>query len=427
MQLNAAQYTLLNELNTRFKAYVGGYGSGKSFIGTVYLFSFIAKHPGQDVGYFGISYGSITDVFFPTARKVAEMLGFQVKILLQKKHVEIYRNGIFYGRIICKSMDNPGSIVGFNITCAMIDEIDTMPIKKAEEAWNNIVARGRERVEGVNNTFVVTTTPEGYSFVYEKFYKAPTKSYSMVQASTLENALHLDDEYIDSLYETYTAEQAKAYINGEFVNLTSGTVYSCYDRERCRSFESVFMGDKKKRMSPEPIFVGMDFNVRRMAASIYVRRNNGKDWHLVDEIVDEYDTRTISETLRDKYPDNPITVYPDASGQRGDTRSGKGAAVSDIAILQDEYKFKVKARKANPRVKDRYTSVNTALEKGRMFVNDNTAPESALCLEQQPFDDNGVPDKDCGKDHQNDATGYPIVYEMPVRKPIRQIQVNFNG
>ena len=417
MQLNAAQHILLNELDTRFKAYVGGYGSGKSFIGTTYLFTFIAKHPGQDVGYFGISYGSITDVFFPTAKKVAEMLGFQIKILLQKKHVEVYRNGIFYGRIICKSMDNPGSIVGFNITCAMIDEIDTMPLSKAEEAWKNIIARGREKVEGVNNTFVVTTTPEGYGFVYEKFDKKPTKSYSMVQASTLENAVNLDDEYIDSLYETYTAEQAKAYINGEFVNLTSGTVYSCYDRVRCRSNEKV--------EGNEPLYVGMDFNVRKMAASIYVRRNNKKYWHLVDEVIDEYDTRTMSEALIAKYPDNPIIVYPDASGQRGDTRSGKGAAISDIAILQDEYKFKVKARKANPRVKDRYTAVNTGFEKNRVFVNDTTAPEAAYCLEQQAFDKNGVPDKESGKDHQNDATGYPIVYEMPVRKPIRQININF--
>ena len=76
-------------------------------------------------------------------------------------------------------------------------------------------------------------------------------------------------------------------------------------------------------------------------------------------------------------------------------------------------------------MKDRYTAVNTGFEKNRVFVNDTTAPEAAYCLEQQAFDKNGVPDKESGKDHQNDATGYPIVYEMPVRKPIRQININF--
>ena len=42
---------------------------------------------------------------------------------------------------------------------------------------------------------------------------------------------------------------------------------------------------------------------------------------------------------------------------------------------------------------------------------------TARCLEQQAYDDNRA-DKEIPDDHQNDATGYPIAYEMPIRKPV---------
>jgi hypothetical protein len=50
----------------------------------------------------------------------------------------------------------------------------------------------------------------------------------------------------------------------------------------------------------------------------------------------------------------------------------------------------------------------------------------ADCLEQQAYDKNGEPDKKSGKDHQNDATGYPIAYEFPVHKPVSEIGIRFN-
>ena len=49
---------------------------------------------------------------------------------------------------------------------------------------------------------------------------------------------------------------------------------------------------------------------------------------------------------------------------------------------------------------------------------------TARCLEQQAYDDNGEPDKKSGHDHQNDATGYPIAYEMPIRKPVSNIVIS---
>jgi hypothetical protein len=68
-------------------------------------------------------------------------------------------------------MEKPGSIVGFKIGNAMVDELDVMVAAKAQQAWRKIIARMRYKVDGLRNGIDVTTTPEGFKFVYQQFVK----------------------------------------------------------------------------------------------------------------------------------------------------------------------------------------------------------------------------------------------------------------
>jgi len=163
----------------------------------------------------------------------------------------------------------------------------------------------------------------------------------------------------------------------------------------------------------------MDFNVGKMAAVVYVRR--GEAFHAVEEIVDAYDTPMVIETLKSRYPEHTIAVYPDASGT---SRKTVNASQSDIALLQ-QAGFSVRAKKKNPAIKDRIISANTGFEQGYIFVNNKRCPEFTRCLEQQAYDKNGEPDKTSGHDHLNDAGTYPIAYEMPVKKPISDVSIKF--
>lgn len=413
MNLSAPQNIFLNQLNTKFRAYVGGFGSGKTFVGCLDLLIFFSRYPGTRQGYFGPSYPSIRDIFFPTFEEAANLMGFTCDIKESNKEVHIYRLGRYYGTVICRSMDRPGSIIGFKISRALVDEIDTLPKRKAQDAWNKIIARLRLKIDGVENGIGVTTTPEGFMFVYEQFALNPTERYSMVQASTYENEKNLPDDYIDSLIETYPSGLIDAYLEGQFVNLTSGSVYRCYDRRANQSLESIKPG--------EPLAIGMDFNVRKMSACIFVRREDG--FHCVEEIKDGMDTEHVAGIIKDRWKDkgHKITIYPDASGKN---TSSKGASLSDIAILES-YGFSIRANKANPSVKDRINSVNKCFESAKVWVNSLRCPETSRCLEQQPYDDNGEPDKKSGLDHQVDAFGYFCAYEFPVRKPISNMPINF--
>jgi hypothetical protein len=69
-------------------------------------------------------------------------------------------------------------------------------------------------------------------------------------------------------------------------------------------------------------------------------------------------------------------------------------------------------------------ATNAALEGGRIFISTKACPTVTQSLEQQVYK-NGEPDKTSGNDHQNDATTYPIAFEMPIIRPVANVSFGF--
>lgn len=242
--LNIPQAKFL-AMQYKFKAYVAGFGSGKTWVGCGGICKGMWEHPKINQGYFAPTYPQIRDIFYPTVEEVAHDWGLNVKINEGNKEVQFYAGRQYRGTTICRSMEKPQTIVGFKIGNALIDELDVMPAKKAQLAWRKIIARMRYNVAGLRNGIDVTTTPEGFKFVYQQFAKAvrdkPSLStlYGLVQASTFDNEKNLPPDYIPSLMESYPPELIKAYLRGQFTNLTSETIYHQFDRKlnNCREEE----------------------------------------------------------------------------------------------------------------------------------------------------------------------------------------------
>lgn len=406
-------------LTNKFRAYVGGYGSGKTFAGGMAMCKHHWEHPKINAGYFAPTYAQIRDIFYPTIEEVAFHFGLKTDIKESNKEIHFYRGARYRGTTICRSMEKPNSIIGFKIGYGLLDEFDVLPLQKAVLSWNKVIARMRYNVSGVRNGIDVTTTPEGFLATHKLFVadlvKKPDlrKNYGIVQASTYDNEENLPEDYIPSLYEAYPKELIDAYLMGQFVNLRSGSVYRNYNRVRNNSTEKI----KPK----ETLNIGMDFNIQHMAATIYGVRDSG--WHAMDEVSDVLDTPEMGRILKEKYKDkgHRIVIYPDASGASGST---KGASASDFSILQSHpFNFEIRVNHSNPAVKDRVASVNRLFERQKLWVNAQACPTTADCLEKQVYDKNGEPDKKSGFDHQNDATGYPVAYEFPIIKPMSQLSV----
>lgn len=415
--LNRPQAEFL-ALEAKYRAFVAGFGSGKTFVGGAAHCQHAWEWPGINAGYFAPTYSLIRDIFYPTIEEVAHDWGLKAVIRESKHEVQLYSGRRYRNTIICRSLDKPADIVGFKIGHAQVDELDLLKPDKAASAWRKILGRMRYKRDGLRNGIDVTTTPEGFRFVWQQFVRDVrekpelAKLYGMVQASTYDNEANLPDDYIDSLRASYPRQLIRAYLRGLFVNLASGSIYADFDR--------TLNGCSTVPKEGETLHVGMDFNVLKMAAVVFVDRDN--DPHAVGEFANVRDTPTMARLLRERYQlgksaPHSIIVYPDASGQN---TSSKNASESDLSILR-QAGFTVKVNSHNPAVKDRINAKNALIlnDKGqrRLKVNTSACPHYTEALEQQAYDKHGDPDKSTGHDHHNDAGGYHIVYRWPIKKP----------
>jgi hypothetical protein len=411
-KLNKPQARFL-ALGHKYRAFVAGFGSGKTWVGCAAQCKHSWEHPRIHAGYFAPTYGHIRDIFFPTIEEVAADWGLSVKINEGNKEVHVFSGRVYRNTILCRSLDKPGDIVGFKIGRALIDELDLLKKDKAALAWRKVLARMRYKVDGLMNGVDVTTTPEGFKFVYEQFVKQLRDKpdlqtlYGLVQASTYENAKNLPDDYIPSLRASYPPQLIEAYLRGQFCNLMSGSVYANFDRHLNHTADEIKPG--------EPLHIGMDFNVLNMTATINVIRDGLPVQ--VAELTGVRDTPTMGRMLKERFKDkgHGIVVYPDASGQN---TSSKNASESDLSILRGDYQLQVEVNHSNPAVRDRVNAFCGLIlnDKGerRFKINTLLCPVTTEALEQQTWDKNGEPDKTSGHDHPVDAEGYFIVKRWPI-------------
>ncbi|PHQ27861.1 phage terminase large subunit [Leeuwenhoekiella nanhaiensis] len=376
--------------NATHTGIVGGFGSGKSKAGTIKTVEKKKEYPGINVAYYLPTYPLIKDIAFPNFKEYLDQQG--IPYVLNETDKE-FRTPL--GKIILRSMDKADTIVGYEVGYSLIDEADILPKKKMRDVFVKIAGRNRKPLpDGAVNCIDMVSTPEGFKFLYDFFVRDNKPNRKLIKAKTKDNPF-LPESYIETLMDIYTEQELEAYLNGEFVNLNSGSVYYAFDRK---------VNHSDREMKPgEILHVGMDFNITKMSATIRV--TDGPVSTAVAEITNAYDTADMISILKERYSKHTIVVYPDASGNARNT-----AGESDIKLLK-KARFKVIHAPKNPSVRDRITTVNGSFKnaKGEItnFINTNNCPELTEAYERLPYK-NGVPDKESGFDHITDGDGYCV-------------------
>jgi hypothetical protein len=375
-KLLPTQHAFVNDFDYRETAFIGGYGAGKSVSASCKALMLAAKNPGYSGCILSPTYGMLTDTLIPT---------FEMVLKAKKS-----------SKVFCRSAENYRRLASLNLAWAVVDEADLIKKEDMIHAWKMLQSRLRT---GHLRQLCATSTPEGFEGAYHLFVKEQKPYRKIYKAKTTEN-YHLPQDYIDNLRNSYSAQEIEAYINGEFVNLTSGTVYYGFDRKlnhTDKTASDFIIKNQHKELRPV-LHIGCDFNVGQTSGMVCVVKDSIV--YVVDEFTELRDTEALIQAIKARYNGYKVVMYPDSSGKSGSTAT----TVSDIAQLKLAFGgTNVKYPTKNPKILNRVKSLNARIlnsnNERRLFVNTDMCPTLTECLEQQTYDKGGLPDKSNNLDH----------------------------
>ena len=399
-----AQKEFLLDTDHRIIGLVAGFGAGKTHA-LCHKTIFLAL---DNIGYVGLvaepTYPMVRDVFCRSFDEALERwdIRYEFRVSPQPEYKLFFPEGSV--TILCRSLENWQRIRGQNLAFCLADEIDTSPTETAQKASEMMLARMRS---GNLNQLAIATTPEGYKWAYRTFIENEAEDKRLIKAKTMDNP-YLPEDFVASLERNYPGQLIKAYLEGEFVNLASCSIYPEFDRNLN------YCDTQPNEL--DTIYVGVDLNVGHCQTTHLVRR--GDEFHFFAEKTYR-DTRQIAEGLKELYPHHfktsQLVLIPDAASKQ---RSTAAAQESDLGILK-KAGHKVSAQQSNPLVQDRVNAVCTLIEQRKLKVG-NGCRNLIRTFEQHSYDDKGKPEKGgIGADdlsHAGDAAGYAVFRLAAIRQ-----------
>lgn len=390
-------------------ALVSGFGAGKTH---VFRRKVLMNHLFNKRLDDGLSNGW---VLYPTLDMANELFVEDFKNLLDDLDIDFEYNGQLgrfrsrYGYTKIYTLEQPNRMVGANLTYVGIDEFDTVRTEKALECYRKSIGRLRGCKEP--KLFIVTT-PEGFKATYKIFVENAKISQRIIHAKTKDNPF-LPESYIKLLEEQYDPKLLKAYMDGLFVNLTSGSVYYAFDREK-------HVTKEEKLISPGvPINICFDFNVYPYSVS-WNQMYNQENIHWLGEWVSKQHSNTdeaCKEIIKLLPEWADVVIYGDASGRSGAASSNFTNYQIIDTIFKDHFKsVSYKVPKGNPAVKDRLNCVNSKLSKNHVLFNPSCV-KLIQDWEQVTWNPTGTElDKsNIERTHSSDGAGYFFVQEFPIQ------------
>lgn len=376
---------------------IGGFGCGKSYT-DVQLLLFLyhaykdSKEPIQ-IGVFGVTIKLLKQTVIADLERAFDQGGIVYRDNSQSGTISVGPITFVY-----LAMGNPDDIYAFNFHCALCDEIDEVPSERVLAIVKAIQERCRVRMPAGHDFperdpfifFSTTAQGLGGTYLLIKQFEKNDVPYIKIRGRTIDNT-SLAESQVKLLRSLYTEDEAKAFLDGEFVNLSTGRVYPCFDNAK-HKYGSFPLTEE------DVLYVGQDFNTGYNAAVIGVERGNKifiVDTYHWDFVGDAY------RVLREKYPKNKIIFIPDASGKE---------IMSGFMEGFDEANIDVHWNNVNPSVTERVTAINRLFQDNRLFVF-GKCDKLLLGYETRDFDDMGKPRKGKGPDaldHWCDASEYMV-------------------
>ena len=394
MPLTQPQTTVINS-GARFRVLVTGRRFGKTYLAINEIAKF-ASQPNKKVWYVA-----------PTYRQAKTICWSELKDkLIRHKWVKGINHSDLTitlrnkSTITLRGSENFDALRGVGLDMVIFDEFSDIN----KEAWYEVL---RPTLSDTNGHALFCGSPRGFgNWSYELFKMRETnKEWESFKYTTLEGG-QVPDEEIEQAKQDLDIRTFQQEYEATFVNY-SGMIYYNFSRDKN-------LIDKYNRNSLV-LHIGLDFNVDPMCAVVSVIEN--EKVIVIDEIqIYSSNTNEMCEEINNRYKDKKIVVYPDPSARQRKTSAG---GLMDLAILKN-FGFDVKCRNTAPLVRDRINSVNSKLKnvagKNNLYIL-NSCKNVIKSIERQIYKEGThIPDKDSGFDHMNDALGYLIEFNFPIKR-----------
>lgn len=398
MALSKAQ-RLIADAPFRFRVAVCGRRFGKTHLAIRELAKYAAK-PDQRVWYVAPTYRMAKQIVWKKLKRKLLSINWVRKVNEQDLTLELV-NG---SEISLRGADNYDSLRGVGLNFIVLDEAADID----SEAWYEVL---RPTLSDTGGHCLFLGTPKGMNWFKDIYdYHQTRTNWISFQFTTVDGGnvpeSEVEQARLDLDARTFSQEFLATFEN------FSGIIAYAFAQHNIKPAEPV--------TALEPLILGTDFNVSPMSCCVMRQTKTGL--HQLDEIVlNSSNTTELITEIQNRYPKNPITIYPDPAGvQRKTSANGN----TDIKLLESAG-FTVRYHRQHPLVKDRINAANSLFflraDNSTRFYIDAKCRHTIKSLQQFCYKpDSQIPDKDSGFDHQFDALTYAIQFLYPINKDVRQ-------
>jgi hypothetical protein len=393
---------IVADSKARFRVAACGRRWGKSALGVREIAKAAIK-PNSNVMYVAPSYQMCRNIIWRPLKTKLTSLNWVSKINESRLEITLTNNSL----IMLRGADNEQNLRGVGLDFLCCDEIATMK----SEAWTEVL---RPTLADKEGSALFIGTPKGIgNHFYELFTMAQTHDdWESFSYTTLEGA-NVSEEEVQTARDQMDPKTFSQEFEASFEIATNLVYYAFKSENNVKKWDGV-VDDLKS------IYVLTDFGVSPMATVIAVPTKTGL--FVIDEVaLFSSNTDEMIQEVRNRYPQQTVTCWPDPAGvQRRSSSGGR----TDISILQNAG-WNVKYKPRHPAVKDRVNAVNSLLlnsnGESRLFV-DPKCKELIKSLGRFSYKEGTlIPDKGGKNDYSHfpDALGYGVEYLFPVTRQFK--------
>ena len=332
--------------------YQGGFGSGKTFAGSLLGILLALKFPGVRGLVGAQTYTLVRDTTLQSYFEHLENFGFvdgkdyEWSSTLQKL---TFKNG---SEIMFRHFDEPNKLKSLNLGFVEIEEMSDIPY----DTFKMLLGRMRQRVKKIWKNFTYRifghTNPEMHrGWIYKTFIDNNTPNYRLITAPTTQN-IYLPEGFCDELKKLYDEQYYNIFVlakNGEYNN---GLVIKD------------FTDANIKNISYQPdmdLHISCDFNVDPMCW-VLAHKTDDKVFYFDEIAMENTTTSKACEEFCRRYPNHKgkIIVNGDASGDnRSCTSEYTNYVIIKKKLLQYGYDADIQIKAFNPPIKNRIMAFNS--------------------------------------------------------------------